>query len=150
MDHFAELLTDLGRAINLPLHPDKKRLCQLNVNNLFPLQISDDPAKERLLIAALITDLPPGKFRENILKEALKANALVPSLGTFGFSERNNKLALFTYLPYLNLTGEKIAEFLSPFIDKCLAWRSAIETGAPLPLSPSAKKSEGSIFGLSP
>lgn len=151
MDRFAELLSDLGRAVNLPLHPDKKRICQLNVNSgLFHIQISDEPGKERILIATFVADVPPGKFRENILRDALKANASFPPLEIFGYSERNNKLALFAHLPYLDLTGEKLSAFLSHFIDKCQAWRTAIDTGAPPPLGTTPKKSDISIFGLSP
>jgi hypothetical protein len=149
MDRFEELLKDFGREINLPLHPDKNRLCRLNINDILHVQIESDEAKDRILIATFICDVPAGKFRENILKESLKANHFYPRVGTLAFSERNNKLALFEYVQYSNLTGEKLGQVLGQFIERADAWRLAIERGQTAPSTESGiTKSNGSIFGL--
>ena len=139
-DKFEILLKELGKAIGIPsLHPDKNQLCKLNVNGVLHVQIEFDPRKERILIATLICDLPPGKFREKALKTALRANGDPYRLGTLAYSERAGKLALFEYLPLVELNGEKCAKFLAKFLEKADSWRLAIEQGAPLPI-PDVKK----------
>jgi len=129
MDRFEELLKALGQLLNVPLHPDHKGKCRLNVNNLFHIQLDPDPAKNRLLIATFVCPVPPGKARENILKNALKTNGAPSSLGTLAYSERTHQLALFSYLPFYELTGEKLAAFLAAFIQKADEWRMGVETG---------------------
>jgi hypothetical protein len=130
MDRFALLLADLGSLINVPLHPDGKRGCRLNIDNKLHLQLKDEPEKDRILVATFVGDVPPGKFRENILKETLKENGVYPRTTTLGYSEKNNKLALFSHVYYEGLHGNNMADFLEEFIEKCLAWKTALETGA--------------------
>jgi len=148
MDRFEEVLKELGQLINVPLHPDKNRLCRLNVNNVLHIQLESDESKERILIATFICDVPAGKFRENILKDALKANHFYPRIGTLAYSERNNKLTLFEYVPYPNLKVEKFADLLGQFIARADAWRVAIEQGQTAPQPETTTKKEQSIFGI--
>lgn len=136
MDRFEELLKELGKILGIPLHVDKNNACRLNINNILHIQLEQDPVKGRLLVACYICDIPPGKFREITLKEALKANYLYPRVGTLAYAERNNKLTLFEYLPFLELTGEKLSVFLFQFIEKANTWREAIESGRTPQLTP--------------
>lgn len=129
MDRFALLLADLSVLINLPLHPDHKRCCRLIINHQVTLQIEDEESRDRLLVAAFVCDIPPGKFRENTLKEALKENNLYPRIGTFAYSERNNKLAFFSHVYYPGLRGDNFADFLEVFLEKIFTWKTGIETG---------------------
>ncbi len=130
MDKFAALIDDLGVLIGVPLHPDSKRACRINVDNHLHLQIQDQSEKDRILIAAFIGDTPAGRFRETLFKEALKENSLFPRLGTFAYSERNNKLAFFSHVYYPDLHGGNLADFLEMFIEKCLQWKKGLETGS--------------------
>jgi hypothetical protein len=129
MDRFAMLLADLGALIQVPLHPDHQRACCLSVNGELHLQLKEDDNKDRLLIGAFISEIPPGKFRENVLKETLKENNLFPRLGTFSYSERNNQLAFFSYVYFEGLDGNKMADFLEAFLEKAFSWRTALQTG---------------------
>ncbi len=129
MDRFQALLNQISPLIHVPLYSDRKRAVRLTVNETLHIQIEDDEPKDRLLIATFISEIPAGKYRENLLKEGLKANVPYPRIGTFAYSERNNQLCLFEYLAYPNLTGEKVADRLASFIEKSLLWRKAIEGG---------------------
>ncbi len=129
MDRFAMLLADLSELIAVPLHPDHHRNCLLNINNVMPVQIQEEENKERLLIAAFLGELPPGKFREILLKEALKENNLYPRVGTFCYSPRNNQLAFFTYASLPPLTGSLLADVLETFLNRAFSWKKALETG---------------------
>jgi hypothetical protein len=148
MDRFDQLLKELGDLINLPLHLDTHRVCKLNVSNLLHIHIEPDASRERILIATFITDIPAGKYRENILKEALKSNGLYPRIGTLGFCERNNQLSLFEYVSQISLTTQHFADILAEFIEKGVAWKRAIESGGTPPSVEPSRRSDRGIFGL--
>lgn len=149
IDRFEELLRELSVQLDTTLHLDKIGACSLKIDEQFHVQIECDPHQERVLIATFICELPPGKFRENILKDALKANHPFPQNGTLAYSDRNNQLALFSYLPFTNLTGRKLSEFLNAFVEKTGQWRSAVDAGQTSGLTSSTTNPEGgSIFDI--
>jgi hypothetical protein len=129
VDQFAILLDDLGGLIQVPLHPDHQRKCHLSINGDLHLQLTEDEQNNQIVCATFIAEIPPGKFRENILKEALKENTLFPRLGSFSYSERNSQLALVSHLSFTGLHGDTMADFLELFIEKAFAWRAALATG---------------------
>jgi len=133
MDRFEEFLKELGRQIDVPLHPDTRRICRINVNQALHVQLEYDEGKERVLFATFLCDIPPGKFREEVFKEALKANGVFPRAGTLGFSDRNNKMALFDSLSIHERVGEKTTAFLFSFIETARQWKEAIEGGRTAP-----------------
>lgn len=133
MERFLILLDDLGGLIGIPLHVNAKGFCQLNINNQIHIQISNEQEKDRILVATFISEIPPGKFKENVLLETLKDNHTYPRLATFAYCEKNNQLALFSHVYYPKLNGETLSDFLEKFIEKALSWKIGIETGR-LPL----------------
>jgi hypothetical protein len=150
IDRFEELLNELSAELSASLHPDKIGACTLKVDDAFDVRLEMDAHQENLLIATFICDIPPGKFRENTLKDALKCNGPLPQNGTLAYSERNNKLALFSYLRLAELNGRKLAVFLSAFLDKATQWRVGIETGHTDNLVTPSSKPPSSMFGLQP
>ena len=149
MDRFQELLNELSIQLGTSLHPDKRGACRLKMNELH-IQLECDPKQENLLVATFICELPPGKLRENILRDALKTNGPFPKNGTLAYSDRHNKLTLFTYLHLASLTGQKLAEFLFEFLDKANHWRAGVETGQTSQLVTSFTKPASGMFGLNP
>lgn len=149
MDRFEEILNDLGQLLGAALHPDRKGACKLNVNDVLHVQIEWQQQKDRLLLGCMICEIPPGKFRENILKDAMKSNSPYPAHGTLCYSEKNNKLCIFEFISLENLTGQKLLDHLQAFIAKAESWRIGVEQGQTHTLVPSVKKGESNIFGLS-
>lgn len=148
MDRFTELLAELGEILDTDLRPDVRGHCKININNQWNVQIEFHPERELLLFASFLCDISPGKFRENSLKDGLKANWPSPKGGTLCYSERNNQLSLFEYISTEQLTGKSLASALEAFIAQGESWRNAVETGRTADLVPSAKKSQGNIFGM--
>lgn len=148
MDRFEEILSELGNLLGATLHPDRRGACKLNVNDILHVQIEMQPEKERLLLACMICEIPPGKFRENILKDGLRANWPYPIHGTLSYSEKNNNLCLFEHISLENLNGQKLLNSLNAFIAKADSWRLGVEQGQTSALVPSVKKGESGIFGL--
>lgn len=133
MDYFSELLYDLGREIGEALYPDSNRICQLNYHGQLHVQIEYFEPKQQLLIASFLCEIPPGKYREMLFKEALKTNDKYPRIGTLAYSERNNQLVLFAFLPTPSLNGRQLFHFIEQFIPKAMGWKEAVERGRPLP-----------------
>jgi hypothetical protein len=150
VDPFEALLNELSVELGVTLHLDRKGACKLKINEMFDVQLETDAHQENLLVASFICDAPPGKYRENILRDALKTNWPFPKNGTLAYSDRNNKLVLFSYFRLANLNGKKLAEFLSVFIDKANHWRTGVETGHTAHLVSAPAKSTGGMFGMNP
>jgi hypothetical protein len=137
IDRFEGILQLFGEALNLPLQSDKNNACAIQIKQGLTVQLQSDPSQTRLLIGCKIVEIPPGKFRENVLKEALKANGLPdPRVGTFAYIAAINTLFLFQEYPFdLLTTGERIAGLISAFLKTATDWRNAIDAGDPGPRS---------------
>ena len=134
MTPFEEILEKLGKILSLSLKPDHNRACAIQIKKNITIQLQSDPSEEKLLIGCKIIDLPPGKFRENVLKEVLKANGLPdPRIGTFAYIEQLNQLFLFQYYPFEILSGERLSSLLGPFIQMAESWKEAIASGKASP-----------------
>lgn len=131
---FEELLSGLGKVFDLKLHIDKQHACSIQIHPHLVIQLQLDITQEHLWIFSKLIDLPPGKFRENILKEALKANALPdPRVGILSYLATTNQLALFQKYPLNILNGEKLSGFLGAFLEMGNSWREAISSGQSAP-----------------
>lgn len=149
MDRFAQILFDLATQMGIELHPDQNRICQINYQDELHIQIQYDEAKEHILLAAFLCEVPPGKYREKLLRAGLVYNTEYPRTGTLAYSEKNNQLTLFENIPAANIHGDDLLQHLQSFIEKGLTWKNAVEKGQPLPIKTS--KSDGpSIFGMKP
>lgn len=141
MNKFDNLITSLGDILDLDLRADKGVLCKLKIDGKLGINIEYDEVKDLILIATLIEELPAGRFRENVLKEALRSNGTYPRLATFAFSERANKLACFDYISFINLSAEDFNTKLHEFIDFAYQWHRAIQSGNLLTVSLSSNGS---------
>lgn len=132
-NRFEDLLHELGKFFGLPLHPDKSHFCALSVQGLV-VQLQADTTFEKLLIIAKLGELPAGKFREEALKEGLKANALLdPRVGIFAYIPQINQLVLFQRYPFDILNGERLAGLLGPFLELGGRWKTALAAGQTVP-----------------
>jgi hypothetical protein len=135
IDRFQELLNELGKVFHLQLFVDHHHACSIQIPPL-TVQLQLDPSQEHLLLFTKVIEIPPGKFRENVLKETLKANgAIDPVLGIFGYIASMNTLALYQKYPIHILNGEKLAGIFGAFFEMATTWHEAIQQGKAAPLS---------------
>lgn len=145
---FEELIQELGNALQISLHPDHNGACKLNVSNCPAIQIEYNESKESLIIASFLTEVPPGKFRENVFKAALKLNHQEPAAAHLGFCSQTNQLALFQFAPIATLTSSLLQTLLAAFINKATAWKKGVETGDLLSLCSANKTAGTGLFGI--
>ncbi|MBI5346046.1 MAG: CesT family type III secretion system chaperone [Chlamydiae bacterium] len=130
---FDEMLQKLSNSLNLPLYQNKKGSCAILVDKKLIIQLEPDESLERLLIGCFVTELLAGKFRENVLLEALKENDKFDKVAIFAFNEKNSSLSLYNYLSLENLSSQEPLNYFKEFMKTALAWKEAISLGKSSP-----------------
>lgn len=132
-DRFSDLLSELGKIFQIPLALDKYNACSINVPPL-TIQLQLDPTQENLFLFTKIIELPPGRFRENVLCEALKANGLTdPRSGVFSYFAHTNHLTFYQTYPLSILSGERLSGLFGAFYEMGESWYSSIQNGQAAP-----------------
>lgn len=135
INQFEELLQSLSQIFRLPLHIDRLNACSIQLHETLTIQLQLDVSQENLWIFCKLIEIPAGKFREIVLREALKANSLPdPRTGVFGYLASSNHLALFQKYPLTILNGERLAGFIGAFLELAALWQNAIQNGDPPPM----------------
>lgn len=147
---FESLLDELSKAMKIrDLHPDRNHTCKIKLANGLEIQIEMDSMAREVIIGCDLGQVNEGRYRENLFREALKANGMpAPRHGILAYSNKTEHMVLFDPLPVKDLTGDKIADAIGPFTEKALMWKGAIERGE-IP-SVFTGRSSGGIFGLHP
>ncbi len=147
MKFFQELIWDLGELTKLPLHIDDHGACTLLIEELFPIQLDMDQAEENVVIIALLGEVPPGRFREELLKGALKANGSYQPWGTLSYSQKKDALILHAFLDATECRVQTLVDFLVPFIAHAESWQQALQSGT-LPQNFASSEPSPPPFGL--
>jgi hypothetical protein len=129
-DTFGAIIDELGKILKTRLAPDAHNACKLKYKSGLTIQIDFNSANEKIeLISSLGTPIP-GRYRENLFREALKANGLpFPKYGVFAYSKKQDALVLYDHIPLKELSGQKLADFLTPFAGRADLWSQAIAKG---------------------
>ena len=154
-DVFDSILQELGETMEIEdLHIDDAKTCLIKFETELEVYIEPYEKDEFMLISSDLGEVPAGRYREDVFREALIANGLPnPRYGTFAFSEQSEHLILFGLLSLRELNGEKIAVFLHPYMEKALAGKNAIGAGD-IPVADTMTTSQTvgpmGMFGLRP
>src|SRR5262245_58766423 len=96
-DLFGALLQELGDSLEkADLHPDRNNSCLIRMKGGQEIQFELDRSSQFLIVGADLGAVPPGKYRENLFREALKANDMPhPIHGILAYSKKTDHLVLF-------------------------------------------------------
>lgn len=130
-DNYNAILKELSEALQIEeLHSDNNNSCLIKFKDGFRVQIEPDLTGPFLIIGADLGDVSAGRYRENILCEALRANDLPhPIHGILAYSTKTNHLILYEKVHLKDLNGEKIAALLPLFMEKGKVWAEALTRG---------------------
>jgi hypothetical protein len=125
------LLSELAKAMDIKeLRPDQNNTCLIKFPTGLEVQIEPFRKGEELLIVINLGKIPPGRYREDVFLQALIANGQPwPRRGVFCYSDQSDQLLLFKLMPYKDLNGERIASFLTPFVEKGEKWKESLVRG---------------------
>ena len=147
---FSNLIYQLAEELDIDLQVDVKGGCSLLFQEKIPVQMELSRDETELIILAFACNLPPGKFREKVLFEALKINDRYPRFASLGFFDKTNQLTLYHTAPYEELDGKKLASLLAEIIDLSLLWNKAIESNlaSPPELQLKGKTAKSTVFDI--
>lgn len=150
-DLLGTLLEELGRSLKIAnLHPDSNNSCMIRLESGLIIQIELDKGAQFILVGADLGTVPPGKYRENLFREALKTNDLPhPNHGILCYSKKSDHLILHQKIFLKDLNGEKIAAEITPFAEKAYTWSEAImRNDIPAVNQSFTSQKPGGMFGL--
>lgn len=79
LNAFEALLQELARALQIDqLKPDSNNSCLIQMPNGPKVQLEVNKQEDRLIMGSNLGFLPVGRYREDVFREALKANNLPP------------------------------------------------------------------------
>lgn len=146
---YENLLQELGKILGISLTPDSNNSCLVRLKGGIEVQLELDKQGDRLLMGTNLGSVPLGRYRENLFREALRANGMPPpKAGTLAYSRRSDCLVLFRWLPARSLSGEGIASSLKPFVELATLWRTAIQRGEIPSFEGPSAAGYGGMFGL--
>lgn len=133
-DKFKDLIEELSKILSEDLYVDKNHACVIVYDDVLKVQLELDESGQNLIVFSSIIALTPGKFRENVLLGALKANNEFPYVAIFSFFEPDSSLALHNFLDFSSLKAEVLASYLSTFVEICFLYRNAINANQSTPI----------------
>jgi len=131
---FEEILTNLGKDLAIELKPDHLNSCTLKIDNDFLVQLKINKEEESVLIISFLTEIPPGRFREDVFTNTLVYNNKFPKIGTFAFNSKDTTLVFFEYIKLVDTKTKNLKNILAQFIENASNWKKAIENGFAAPL----------------
>jgi hypothetical protein len=149
-DRFGALIEELSTALKIKLTPDSHNACRIRFKDKLEVYLEPDTSGDLLQMVIDIGTPGEGRYRENLLREALRANGLpFPRYGTFCYGQKADTLLLFDFLPIEDLNGTRLADVINQLSDKARVWRESIAHGElpPFQSGKSGSRPEG-VFGL--
>lgn len=144
---FGSILKDLEFFFQCKLEPDSNQSCLIKLASGLEIQMEMAKRGEHFIIISRLGQLPMSRYRDNLIKEALKFNGLTsPRPGIFAFSQRSNNLSLFLKIDLRFLNPDKAAALLPSFIETAQSWKDAIIKGETPSLPNNSKKQN--LFGM--
>lgn len=151
-DIFGTLLEDIGKKFgDITLRPDKNNSCLIKLKGGTEIQLEMDHSGQFLVMGCKLGEIPPGRYRENLLKEALKANNLpYPLHGVLAYSQKGNTLILYQKLIVNDQIASTVASEIPEFAEKAKVWLTAIQQSnlPTINLTEATQKTGGGMFGL--
>lgn len=122
------LLEELSKLLKTPLKVDEHHTCKIRIKDKLDFYIELDRSQQDVIVGVLLASLPAGKYREQILKEALISNGEIPPSGSiFAYSKRQNGLVLFEKMPLQDLSADRLFTRLEELFKLALPWKEALE-----------------------
>ena len=129
-DRFGALIEELAAVTQMKLAPDSHGAVMIHYKDGLQVYIEPDALGESVHLLIEIGKPGEGKYRENILREALRANGQpLPRLGTFSYGQKKESLLVFETTSMEDLTGARLADLISQLSDKARVWRDSIDRG---------------------
>lgn len=145
-DRFGAILEELGTTLNLKLAPDSHGACHIRFPDKIELHMEPNSTNEFLNILIELGSPGDGKYKENVFREALKANGLLQRrVGTFCYGKKNDSLILHEVIAFEDIHGQMLADIVQSLLSKARSWKDSLSRGE----IPSFRSEGGGSTGIS-
>ena len=129
-DRFGTLIEELSKAVKIKLAPDSHGACRIKFKDKLEVYMETDPSGEEIQMIIDIGMPGEGNYRQNLLKEALRANGRpFPRCGVFCYGQKTDSLLLYDSQPMEDLNGARLSDVIKQLCEKARVWREAISRG---------------------
>lgn len=127
---FERVIEDLSLEMGIPLAIDALGAVTLLIQSKLRITIEPDRHDDFLILECFLGILPPGAYREQILKEALIYNDQVfPTGPVLGYIPQGAQLVLFEKPTLIEFRAKIFASTIMQFAHVALFWKEGLETG---------------------
>ena len=152
-DVMEQLIEKLGEILGVEeLHIDANNTCLMKLRSGVKIQVEVDPENRFVIIGTNLGNIGAGKYREDMLRQALIANGLgYPRNGILSYSRQASCIVMFERIPVKEATATEIADLIPAFDAKATVWQEALQ-GETIPdiVIPGQAPQSGGMFGLTP
>ncbi|NBO24554.1 MAG: hypothetical protein EBU93_04910 [Chlamydiae bacterium] len=143
-----QVITILDESLDIDLHLDENQSCKILLNDKISVQIELDPSRQYMIFASEIFILPPGKFREMVLKGAILANyGKDKEIGSFSYLPKSCALMLHEFFPINFIQESEVFDLFARFSTKALFWKDHLDRNT-IPQSASHEPAQPNPFGI--
>ena len=129
ISRFEEVLGWAEPFFSLPLRLDKHGACSVQLTPELMVQMQTDASGSNVLIACRLGQLNPGRWREDVLKEALIANHKDVSGGILSYVAKTSQLMLFHCYPLDLMDRSTTNSLLASLTKTAQKWQEALASG---------------------
>ncbi len=129
-DRFGALLEELSTTLKMNLKPDSNNSCMIRYPDGIELRMQPSNTEDILYLIVEVGTPAQGRYRENVFREALKANGLPPPrAGIFCYSKIKDLLLIYDALPFDELNGHRLSEIMTQVLERARLWKDSISRG---------------------
>lgn len=124
LEHFRQLLSDFGRAINLPnLRPDSEGYCCLSFDDTMRVHLQYNQRTANLVFFIELTKINEYD-KEVVMRQLLQANVMFAGTNgnTLGFNPKTQMATLGYQEPIKNFDFSRFQNFLKSFMETAEEW----------------------------
>ena len=127
---FEQVIEELSHEMGLPLTVDALGAVTLLIQSKVLITIEPDRFEDFIIFESFLGIIPPGAYREKILKEALIYNNHVfPRGPVLGYIPQQAQLILFEKPTLIEFRVKEFAAILTQFSQAALFWKEGLDAG---------------------
>lgn len=148
---FERVIDELALEMGLPLSIDAMGAVTLLIQSKLRVTIEPDRHEDFIILESFLGIIPPGAYRERVLKEALIYNNQVfPNGPVIGYFPQQAQLILFEKPSLIEFKVKEFAAVLTQFMNVALFWKEGLESGKSQFVVRKKEKASSIIIGRAP
>jgi hypothetical protein len=122
------LMEDLVKSLGLNMEIEDSTSYTLSLGRR-SVELEMDDEGKFVIVSAILGKIPPGKYRQDVLEQALKSNGYPPPVfGYLGFDKDTEMLVLHKQFHISKVSKDELLEKLPGLVEMAKNWDQAISS----------------------